>query len=151
MDPGLFFYIYITFYCMHRLLSASIIYLLTANKYPFPHDMFNPLFSANQWDWQPHCKLGQSILVMFCVGSMLLLAPKLHHRHFPGTVNKFLVSLPKSASNNLWMWFLSPTGRLNFGFITGGKFVVVLIIPYSWGSQLVYAPERQISWVGLQI
>jgi hypothetical protein len=31
------------------------------------------------------------------------------------------VSLPKSASNNLQKWFLSPTGRLNFGFITEGK------------------------------
>jgi hypothetical protein len=37
--------------------------------------MFNPLFSANQWDWQSHCKLGQSILVVLCPGSMLLLAP----------------------------------------------------------------------------
>jgi hypothetical protein len=50
-------------------------YLLTANKHLFPHDTFNPLFSANQWDWQPHCKLGQSILVVLCAGSTLLLAP----------------------------------------------------------------------------
>jgi hypothetical protein len=50
-------------------------YLLTANKHLFPHDMFNPLFSANQWHWQPHCKLGQSILVVLCAGSTLLLAP----------------------------------------------------------------------------
>jgi hypothetical protein len=48
--------------------------------------------------------------------------------------------LPKSASNNLRKWFLSPTGRLNFGFITEGKFTVVLITPYSWGSELVHAP-----------
>jgi hypothetical protein len=51
-----------------------------------------------------------------------------------------LVPLPKSASNNLWKWFLSPIGRLNFSFIIEGKLIVVLIIPYSWGSQLVYAP-----------
>jgi hypothetical protein len=50
-----------------------------------------------------------------------------------------LVPLPKSASNNLWKWFLSPTGQLNFGFITEGKLTVVVITPYSWGSQLVYA------------
>jgi hypothetical protein len=50
------------------------------------------------------------------------------------------VPLPKSASNNLRKWFLSPTGRLNFGFTTEGKLTVVLITPYSWGSQLVYAP-----------
>jgi hypothetical protein len=35
---------YITFYFKHHLLSTSIIYLLTANKYPFPHDTFDPLF-----------------------------------------------------------------------------------------------------------
>jgi hypothetical protein len=69
------------------LLSASIIYLLTANKYHFPHDTFNPLLSANHWDWQPHCKLEQSTLVVLCAGSMLLLAPKLRPRQ--GTVNKF--------------------------------------------------------------
>jgi hypothetical protein len=50
------------------------------------------------------------------------------------------VPLPKSASNNLRKWFLSPTGRLNLGFITEGKLTVVIITPYSWGSQLVYAP-----------
>jgi hypothetical protein len=55
----------------------------------------------------------------------------------PSTNN--LVPLPKSASNNLRKWFLSPTGPLNFGFITEGKLTVVLITPYSWGSQLVYA------------
>jgi hypothetical protein len=44
--------------------------------------------------------------------------------------------LPKSASNNLQKWFLYPTGRLNFGFITEGKLTIVLITPYSWGSQL---------------
>src|SRR3954454_13989907 len=30
---------------------------------------------------------------------------------------------------------LSPTGRLNLGFITKGKLTVVLITPSSWGSQ----------------
>jgi hypothetical protein len=79
-------------------------------------------------------------MVVLCAGSTLLLASKLCPRHFPSAVNKFLVSLPKSASNNLRKWFLSPTGRLNFGFIIEGKLTVVLITPYSWGSQLVYAP-----------
>jgi hypothetical protein len=49
-------------------------YLLTANNHLFLHDTFNPLFLAHQWDWQPHCKLGQSILVVLCAGSTLLLA-----------------------------------------------------------------------------
>jgi hypothetical protein len=66
----------------YRLLSTRIIYFL-ANKYLLPHDTFNPLFTANQWDWQPHCKLGQSTLVVLCAGSMLLLAPKLRPRQAP--------------------------------------------------------------------
>jgi hypothetical protein len=64
-------------------------------------------------------------LVVLCAGSTLLLAPKPRTR-------PSLVSLPKSASNNLQKWFLSPTGRLNLGIITEGKLTVVLIIPSSW-------------------
>jgi hypothetical protein len=58
----------------YLLLSISIIYFFT-NKYLLPHDMFNPLFTVNQWDWQPHYKLGQSTLIVLCAGSTLLLAP----------------------------------------------------------------------------
>jgi hypothetical protein len=109
VDPGPFFYIY--YFLLQALFTLRNYYLLTANKYHLPHDMFNPLFSANRWDWQPHFKLGQSILVVFCADSTLLLAQTPHHqRHL-------LAPLPKSASNNLRKWFLSPTGRLNLGFI----------------------------------
>jgi hypothetical protein len=66
----------------YRLLSTSIIYFLV-NKYLLPHDMFNPLFTANQWDWQPHSKLGQSTLAVLCAGSTLLLALKLRPRQAP--------------------------------------------------------------------
>jgi hypothetical protein len=58
----------------YHFLSTSIIYFLT-NKHLLPHDTFNPLFTANQWDCQPHCKLGQGTLVVLCAGSMLLLTP----------------------------------------------------------------------------
>jgi hypothetical protein len=61
-------------------------------------------FQQNQWDWQPHYKLGQSILVVLCVGSTLL-------------CDAGSAPYQKSASSNLHKWFLSPTGRLNFGFI----------------------------------
>jgi hypothetical protein len=84
-------------YCKHCLLSASII-LLIANKHLFPHYTSNPLFSANQWDWQPHCKLGQSSLVVLCACSMLLLAPRLPRQPL---TRLFSGPLPKSASNNL--------------------------------------------------
>jgi hypothetical protein len=43
----------------------------------------------------------------------------------------------KPVSFNLQKWFLSPTGRLKFGFITERKLTAVLITPSSWGSQLV--------------
>jgi hypothetical protein len=37
------------------------LFYFTTNKHLFPHYTSNPLFSANQWDWQPHCKLGKVI------------------------------------------------------------------------------------------
>ena len=40
--------------------------LLSANHYYLPHHTVNPLFSANQWDWQPHCSLGQSLEFVLC-------------------------------------------------------------------------------------
>jgi hypothetical protein len=122
--PRSIFYIY--YFLLQALFTFCNYYLFTANKYHFPHNTFNPLLSANRWDWQPHCKLGQSILVVLCVASTLLLAQTPHYqRHL-------LVPLPKSASNNLWEWFLSPTGQLNHGIITEGKLTAVLIIPSSW-------------------
>jgi hypothetical protein len=50
MDPGPFFYIAITVYLL----------LAFANYYLLPLNTLNSLFTANRWDWQPHCKLGQS-------------------------------------------------------------------------------------------
>jgi hypothetical protein len=82
----------------YRLLSINIIYYL-ANKNLLPHDKFNPLFTANQWDWQPHCKLGQSTLVVLCAGSTLL-TPVVR------PAKSQLASTFRSG-------FVSPTGRLN--------------------------------------
>jgi hypothetical protein len=125
MDPSPFFYIY--YFLLQAPFTFRNYYLLTTNKYPLPHDMFNPLLSANRWDWQPYCKLGQSSLVVLCAASTLLLAQTPRHQRL------FLAPLPKSASNNLRKWFLSPTGRLNLGIITKGKLTAVLFIPSSWG------------------
>jgi hypothetical protein len=57
----------------------------------------------------------------------LLLAQTPRHQRL------LLALLPKSASSNLWKWFLSPSGQLNLGIITEGKLTAVLIIPSSWG------------------
>jgi hypothetical protein len=43
--------------------TIYLFYLHFANYYLLPLDTLNPLFSANRWDWQPHCKLGQSTLL----------------------------------------------------------------------------------------
>jgi hypothetical protein len=56
------------------------------------------------------------------------------------------VPLPKSASNNLWEWFFSPTGRLNLGIITEGKLTVVLVIPSSWGFPTGPVRHQDFFW-----
>jgi hypothetical protein len=108
-------------------------YLLSRNNYILPHDKFNPLFTANRWDWQPHCKFGQSTLVVLYAGSTLLLvqsyaldkAPYINclelrqaSEHQPSKVGSFSY------------WFDTPQ------FHTEGKLAAVLIIPSSWGSKL---------------
>jgi hypothetical protein len=62
------------------------------------------------------------------------------------TSDCFLVPLPKSASNNVWKWFLFPTGRLKLGFITEGKLTVVLIIPSSWGFPTSPVRHQDFFW-----
>jgi hypothetical protein len=49
----------ILLYCYYCLSFTYFIYIL-ANYYLLQLDTLNPLFTANRWDWQPHCKLGQS-------------------------------------------------------------------------------------------
>jgi hypothetical protein len=83
--------------------------------------------------------LGQSSLVVLCAGSTLLLA-------LTPRARLSLAPLPKSASNNLRKWFLSPTGRLNLGIITEGKLTVVLIIPSSWGSPTSPVRHQDFFW-----
>jgi hypothetical protein len=83
--------------------------------------------------------LGQSSLVVLCAGSTLLLV-------LTPRARLSLALLPKSASNNLQKWFLSPSGRLNLGIITEGKLIVVVIIPSSWGFPT--APVRHQNFSG---
>jgi hypothetical protein len=116
----------------NTIYFPQVLFYITANKHLFPHYMSNPLFSANQWDWQPHCKLGQSSLVVLCAGSMLLLALAMCHQLFSG-------NLQMSASNNLQKWFLSPTGRLNFGFILRENLLL-------WSSYLPLGVSQRVMW-----
>jgi hypothetical protein len=59
-------------YCYHRFTLLALFTLL-AYYYYFPLDTLIPLFTANQWDWQPRRKLRAMYLVMLCAGSTLLL------------------------------------------------------------------------------
>jgi hypothetical protein len=77
---------------------------------------------------------------VLCAGSTLLLAQTPRHQRL------FLAPLPKSASNNLWKRFLSPTGRLNLGIITEGKLTYVLIIPSSWDFPTGPVRHQDIFW-----
>ena len=104
-------------YCSFTLPQTSL-----------PHYTVNPLFSANRWDWQPHCKLGQSILVVLCAGSTLLLTPVVRPANSqPAT---------PSEATPFSYWSIKPW------FLTEGKLAAVLIIPSSWGSQRIAIGEH---------
>jgi hypothetical protein len=103
----------ILLHCYYRLPFTCFIYIL-ASYYLLPLDMFNPLFTINRWDWQPHCKLGQStwlccVQVPRCCWCK---AKPWTRRH----INCPELSQSKRAST-FWSLVLSPTGSINFGFI----------------------------------
>lgn len=126
MDPGPFFYTDKTIYCKHLfcLLTASIILFISLQTNISFHTIRLILcFQQNQWDWQPHCKLGQSILVVLCAGSTLLLTPVVR----PATSQLATPSEVISFS----YWSIKPW------FLTEGKLATVLIIPSFWGSPTV--------------
>jgi hypothetical protein len=104
----------ILLYSYYHLLFTGIIYFL-ANNYLLPHDTFNPLFTANRWDWQPHCKLGQSTLVVLCAGSMLLLVQSYAPEKAP-YIN-CLEQSPSQLASTFGSWFFLLLVRLNLGFI----------------------------------
>jgi hypothetical protein len=53
--PRSILYIWNTIYC-----NCSLLFF--ANNHHLPHNTFNPLFTANQWDWQPHYYVGAKYL-----------------------------------------------------------------------------------------
>jgi hypothetical protein len=60
-------------HCYH-LFTLLAMFTLLAYYYWFLLDTLIPLFTANRWDWQPHCKLGTKYLVVLCAGSTFQLA-----------------------------------------------------------------------------
>jgi hypothetical protein len=106
----------------YRLLFTSIIYFL-ANNYLLPHDTFNPLFTANRWDWQPHCKLGQSTLVVLYAGSTLLLVQS--YAPDKALYINCLELSPSQLASTLGSWF----------FLLLVRYTLVLY----WGKTCCYA------------
>jgi hypothetical protein len=144
VDPVPFFYIY--YHLLQApftiLLSASIIYLLTANKYHF--HTIRLILCFQQTSEIDNLTTSWGKVFWLCCVQVPCCFWHLSYAPDKAPSINYLEPLPKSASNNLQKWFLSPTGRLNFGFITKGKLTVVLITPYSWGSQLVHAPPSSV-------
>jgi hypothetical protein len=121
------------YYCLLLLVLFTftrIVYFF-AYYYYFPLDTFNPLFTVNRWDWQPHRKLGAKFLVL-CAGSTLLLVQSKTLDEAPYKLSR---AVTKLAGITFWSltfsyWFDKPR------FLTKEKLATVLIIPSSWGSQL---------------
>jgi hypothetical protein len=128
---------YITFYCKHRLLSANIIYLLQTN---ILFHMIHLILCFQQTSEIDNLTTSWGKVLWLCCVQVPHCCWRWSYALDKAPSTSSLVSLPKSSSNNLQKWFLSPTVRWNFGFITEGKLTVVLITPYSWGSQLVHPP-----------
>ena len=79
-------------------------YLLQTNILLFPHYTSNSLFSARPVRLTTSLfRWGQSILVVLCAGSTLLLTPVVRPANVSGI--------------NLQKCFLPPTGRFNLGFL----------------------------------
>jgi hypothetical protein len=126
MDPGPISFILLLLFTFTRT-----VYFL-AYYYCLPLDTLNPLFTANQWDWQPYRKLGAKFLVVLCACFTLLLVQSKALDEAP---YKLSGAVAKLAGITFWSlafsyWFGKPR------FLTEGKLATVLIIPSSWGSQL---------------
>jgi hypothetical protein len=122
----------ILLHCYYHLPFTHFNYIL-ANYYLLPLDTINSLFTANWWDWQPHCKLGQStwlgcVQVPCCFWCK---ATPWTRRH------TYIVRSCRDASEHQ----PSEVGSFSYWFDkrrshTEGRLAAVLIITFSWGFQL---------------
>jgi hypothetical protein len=78
MDPGPFFYIYITIYCKHCLLSANIILLHCKQTYFFHTILL--ILCFQQTSEIDNLTVSWGKVVVLCAGSTLLLAMTLRHQ-----------------------------------------------------------------------
>jgi hypothetical protein len=123
-----FLYIVTPFYFTRTIYFTCITIII------LPLDTLNPLFTANQWDWQPHRKLEAKYLFVLCAGFTLLLGEDTPTSSWSGAV---VGSVTKLASNTFLSLFLSPTGSIQPWFHNWGKTCCFAHHTFSWGSQLV--------------
>jgi hypothetical protein len=122
----------ILLHCYYHLPFTHFIYIL-ANYYLLPLDMLNPLFTSNRWNWQPHCKLGQSTwLCCVQVPRCCLCKATPWTRHHIKIVRSYCEASEYQPSEvgSFSYWFDKPW------FHTEGRLAIMLIIPSSCGSQL---------------
>ena len=137
MDPGPFFYTDKTptaITCSVYLLQALFSLIPLQTNISFHTRQLILCFQQNRWDWQPHCKLGQSILVVLCASSTLLLTPVVR----PAEIQ---LATPSEVTPFSY-WSIKPW------FLTEGKLATVLIIPSSWGSPTVCNLRSSSSFSG---
>jgi hypothetical protein len=118
----------ILLHCYYRLPFNCFIYIL-AKYYLLPLDTLNPLFTANRWDWQPHCKLGQCCVQVprccWCKATPWTM----RHTYVVQSCHEASEHQPSEVGSFSY-WFDKPW------FHTEGRLAVVLIITFSWGFQL---------------
>jgi hypothetical protein len=126
-------------HCYYHFTFTCIIYIL-AYYYLLRFDTLNPLFTTNQWDWQPHRKLGQSTWLC-CVQVPRCCWWKATRRQ--AVVWRPCPECCEASEHQPSEVWLSPTGLIKPWFHNWGKLATVLLITSSWGSQLgaYYAPS----------
>jgi hypothetical protein len=132
MDPDPISFTLLHYFTLLALFTFTCITIIL-----LPLDTLIPLFTANQWDWQPHRKLGAKYLFVLCAGFTLLLGEE----------------APMSTAHQQVVWHHCPECReaskhhlLKFGsllldwlpwFHNWGKTCCCAHHTFSWGSQMV--------------
>jgi hypothetical protein len=122
-----FLYIDLPFY----YYSLCLLFLHTIILLPL--DTLNPLFTANQWDWQPHQSWEQSSWLC-CVQVSCCCWWKATRRQ--AVIWRPCPECHEASKHHLLKFGFLLLVRFNLGFITEGNLLLCSSKPSSWGSQL---------------
>jgi hypothetical protein len=141
VDPGP-----ISFTLLYRFTFTRTIYFTCITIILLPLDTLNPLFTVNQWDWQPHRKLGAKYLFVLCAGFTLLLGEDTLTSSLSGALVRSVTKLASitflSLAFSYWIDYLS--------FITEGKLAAVFITPSlgvpNWSVIYIINTAPSMTW-----